>query len=79
MNRLKLTIRRALGKQETGELAAAELEEADAQSDRITATFDARLRIALIEAGARKVRFASIQRNGFRCHFGILFFGKCHP
>ncbi|BCP54872.1 two-component sensor histidine kinase [Kaistia sp. 32K] len=61
LNRLKLTIRAALGKQEAGEPVAAELEEADAESDRINATFDALLRIAQIEAGARKARFAPVR------------------
>lgn len=61
LNRLKLTIRTALGKQELGEPVAAELEEADAESDRINATFDALLRIAQIEAGARKARFARVK------------------
>lgn len=60
LNRLKLTIRAAIGKQEVGEPVAAELEEADAESDRINATFDALLRIAQIEAGARKARFAPV-------------------
>ncbi|MCX5579629.1 sensor histidine kinase [Kaistia terrae] len=61
LNRLKLTIRTALGKHDAGEPVAAELEEADAESDRINATFDALLRIAQIEAGARKARFAPVQ------------------
>jgi len=61
LNRLKLTIRAAIGKQEAGEPVAGELEEADAESDRINATFDALLRIAQIEAGARKARFAPVR------------------
>lgn len=60
LNRLKMTIQEALGKQEAGLPVLGELAEADAESDRINATFDALLRIAQIEAGARRERFAPV-------------------
>lgn len=61
LNRLKLIIETALEKVAAGEPVKAELDEAEAESDQINATFDALLRIAQIEAGARKARFAPVQ------------------
>lgn len=60
LNRLKFIIQGAISRQEAGLPVGEELDEADAQSDRINATFDALLRIAQIEAGARKSRFAPV-------------------
>ncbi|QND44483.1 HAMP domain-containing histidine kinase (plasmid) [Rhizobium lusitanum] len=57
LNRLKMTIDEALAKQESGQAVIAELEAASAEADRINETFEALLRIAQIEAGARKSRF----------------------
>jgi signal transduction histidine kinase len=60
LNRLKLTIQEAVAKQERGRGVRAELADAEAESDRINATFDALLRIAQIEAGARRQRFGPV-------------------
>lgn len=60
LNRLKLTIQTAIAKQEKSMSIARELAAADFESDSINATFDALLRIAQIEAGARKSRFAPV-------------------
>lgn len=55
--RLRVTIEQAAENHERGISVAPELEEAAAETDRIIATFDALLRIAQLEAGARKARF----------------------
>lgn len=60
LNRLKMTIDTAIGKNERGKPVNEELDDARAESDRINETFDALLRIAQIEAGSRKARFAAI-------------------
>lgn len=60
LNRLKMTIDTAIGKNDKGKPVTDELAEARVESDRINETFDALLRIAQIEAGARKSRFAAI-------------------
>jgi signal transduction histidine kinase len=60
LNRLKMTIDEALAKQESGQPVIAELEAATAEADRINETFEALLRIAQIEAGARKSRFGKV-------------------
>lgn len=57
LNRLKMTLDDALWKQEHGRAVAAELEAASVEADRINQTFEALLRIAQIEAGARRARF----------------------
>lgn len=56
--RLRITIEQAAENQARGIPVAQELEEATAETDRIIATFDALLRIAQLETGARKARFA---------------------
>ncbi|HEY8595141.1 MAG TPA: ATP-binding protein [Devosiaceae bacterium] len=58
LNRLALTVNSARERFESGEDVAAELEEIETECFRISETFDALLRIAQIEAGARKARFA---------------------
>ncbi|NTG50377.1 HAMP domain-containing histidine kinase [Agrobacterium rhizogenes] len=60
LNRLKMTVNEALAKQESGQAVITELEAASAEADRINETFEALLRIAQIEAGARKSRFAKL-------------------
>jgi signal transduction histidine kinase len=60
LNRLKMTIDEALAKQESGQAVIAELEAASAEADRINETFEALLRIAQIEAGARRSRFGRV-------------------
>lgn len=56
--RLRITIEQAAENHARGISVAPELEEATAETDRIIATFDALLRIAQLETGARKARFA---------------------
>lgn len=63
LNRLKLTIRDAIARQAEGLPVRDELAEADAESDRINDTFDALLRIAQLEAGARKSGFGPTALN----------------
>ncbi|MFS8116284.1 HAMP domain-containing sensor histidine kinase [Rhizobium jaguaris] len=60
LNRLKMTVDEALAKQETGLTVIQELEAASSEADRINETFEALLRIAQIEAGARKSRFGKV-------------------
>lgn len=60
LNRLKLVIEDATERQQRGEDVTPMLADAKAESDQINATFDALLRIAQIEAGARKSRFARV-------------------
>lgn len=60
LNRLKMTVDEAQAKQETGQPVIPELEAASAEADRINETFEALLRIAQIEAGARKSRFSAV-------------------
>jgi signal transduction histidine kinase len=64
LNRLKLIIEDAMERQAKGEGVAGELSDAKAESDRINETFDALLRIAQIESGARKARFARVNLGG---------------
>lgn len=60
LNRLRLVIEEAMEAQREGRDVAAQLADARAESDQINATFDALLRIAQIESGARKSRFAPV-------------------
>jgi signal transduction histidine kinase len=60
LNRLKLAIEEAIETQREGGDVTAQLVEARAESDQINATFDALLRIAQIESGTRKSRFAPV-------------------
>ena len=59
LNRLRIALYSALEKAD-GPAIVADLEEATAELDRTTQTFDALLRIAQIEAGARRSRFQSV-------------------
>ena len=60
LNRLRIHIETASGKGARGIPAAEELKAALVESDRINETFGALLRIAQIEAGARRERFTDI-------------------
>jgi signal transduction histidine kinase len=60
LSRLKMTIAEALDKQERSQPVAAELESAAAEVDQVNRTFNALLRIAQIEAGARKTAFKPV-------------------
>ncbi len=60
LNRLKLIVEGARDRQERGEPVVEQLETAAAEADRINETFEALLRIAQIEAGARKARFGTV-------------------
>ena len=60
LNRLKITIEDALDRHEDGEAVVGDLELAAQEADRINQTFEALLRIAQIESGARKARFAAV-------------------
>jgi signal transduction histidine kinase len=60
LNRLKLIIETAIDKEAHGVPVSADLADARIESDQINATFDALLRIAQIESGARKSRFVSL-------------------
>ena len=60
LNRLKITIEDALNRHEDGEAVVGDLELAAAEADQINQTFEALLRIAQIESGARKASFAAV-------------------
>jgi signal transduction histidine kinase len=64
LNRLKMRLEEALSRQDEGESTVRELEAASLEADRINETFEALLRIAQIESGARKARFTSVDLNG---------------
>jgi signal transduction histidine kinase len=58
--RLSLTIDQAIDKLSLGKDVNSELLQAQVESNQINATFDALLRIAQIEAGARRARFRGV-------------------
>lgn len=60
LNRLQMILDTASEKNQSGQKIAAELAEAYAESLQINETFDALLRIAQIEAGARRARFTDV-------------------
>lgn len=60
LNRLSIIIEGALEKAERGELNSAELVQAQNEAGRINATFEALLRIAQLESGARRERFTEV-------------------
>lgn len=60
LNRLQMILDTASEKNLSGQKVASELAEAHAESLQINETFDALLRIAQIEAGARKARFTDV-------------------
>jgi signal transduction histidine kinase len=60
LNRLQMILEQAADKTASGEDISVELADARAESQQINGTFDALLRIAQIEAGARKARFVDL-------------------
>ncbi|OYX79473.1 MAG: two-component sensor histidine kinase, partial [Bradyrhizobium sp. 35-63-5] len=60
LNYIKILLEKARLKQEQGEAVSEELELAGREADQIDQTFEALLRIAQIESGARKSHFAAI-------------------
>ncbi|RWA65319.1 MAG: HAMP domain-containing protein [Mesorhizobium sp.] len=60
LNRLQMILEQAADKTASGEDVTSELADARAESLQINQTFDALLRIAQIEAGARKARFVDL-------------------
>ncbi|QIG48742.1 HAMP domain-containing histidine kinase [Nordella sp. HKS 07] len=60
LNRLQMTLEAADEKAAAGKDVSGEIVEALAESGQINETFEALLRIAQIEAGARKARFADL-------------------
>jgi signal transduction histidine kinase len=60
LNRLQMILESAADKTASGNDVEAELADARAESQQINDTFDALLRIAQIEAGARKARFVDL-------------------
>lgn len=60
LNRLRMRLESAAGLAERGEDTSAALALAQEESQQINATFEALLRIAQLEAGARKARFAAV-------------------
>jgi signal transduction histidine kinase len=60
LNRLRISLEAALDKQTAGVPVIDELNEASSEANRIIGTFDALLRIAQIESGARKARFEKL-------------------
>jgi signal transduction histidine kinase len=61
LNHLKITLEDARLRQEQGVAVLDELETASSEVDQINQTFDALLRIAQIESGARKARFGRVK------------------
>ncbi|MDX8479157.1 ATP-binding protein [Mesorhizobium sp. VK24D] len=64
LNRLQMILEQAADKVASGEDVSTELTDARAESLQINETFDALLRIAQIEAGARKARFVDLDIGG---------------
>lgn len=60
LNRLAITIESAIEADEAGKPVSSLLSQAQEEGTRINATFDALLRIAQIEAGARRARFTPV-------------------
>lgn len=61
LNRLAITVEAAIEVELTGVSVAPLLEQAEVEIQQINSTFDALLRIAQIEAGARRARFVPVQ------------------
>ncbi len=72
LNRLRITLESALEKADTPEIIA-DLEEARSDIDKTTQTFDALLRIAQIEAGARKSRFQLLDLSEIVADIGEIY------
>lgn len=64
LNRLQMILEAAADKTTLGQDVSDDLAEARAEGLQINETFDALLRIAQIEAGARKARFIDLDVNG---------------
>ncbi|MER8386571.1 HAMP domain-containing histidine kinase [Mesorhizobium sp. M0751] len=64
LNRLQMILEAAADKTALGEEVSDDLADARAEGLQINETFDALLRIAQIEAGARKARFIDLDVNG---------------
>ncbi|MER8596174.1 HAMP domain-containing histidine kinase [Mesorhizobium sp. M1182] len=64
LNRLQMILEAAADKTALGEAVSDDLADARAEGLQINETFDALLRIAQIEAGARKARFIDLDVNG---------------
>ncbi|MET3901406.1 signal transduction histidine kinase [Devosia sp. UYZn731] len=60
LNRLSFTVQNAIEREETGQSVATLLQQAQDEARQINATFEALLRIAQIEAGARRSRFKAV-------------------
>ena len=60
LNRLSITIETALEKAERGDGNASELVQAQQEAVQINGTFEALLRIAQLESGARRARFVDV-------------------
>ena len=63
LNRLKINLETARQKQGKGKTVTKELDASIKEADSINETFAALLRIAQIESGARKARFATVDLN----------------
>lgn len=61
LNRLSFTVQNAIDDDEAGKPVASLLQQAQAESHQINTTFDALLRIAQIESGARRARFKPME------------------
>ena len=61
MNRMAIVIEDALGAAEKGHAVAPLLRQIQVESQQINSTFDALLRVAQIESGARRARFVSVR------------------
>ncbi len=75
LGRLKMTILEAQDKADRGEVAQAELAQAIDTCDAISHTFAALLRIAQIEGGARRERFAPVDLGGLLTDIGDIYAG----
>jgi signal transduction histidine kinase len=64
LNRLAITVESAIEADEAGRPVGTLLSQAQEEGTRINATFDALLRIAQIEAGARRARFTTLAPEG---------------
>ena len=61
LNRLAITVEAAIEAEQAAVSVAPLLEQAEVEIQQINSTFDALLRIAQIEAGARRARFVQVQ------------------
>jgi len=73
LNRLRLVLDEATELQRQNKEVSKLLDEARAESDQINTTFDALLRIAQIESGARKSRFAPVDLGSVIADIGEVY------